>query len=156
MTKAETALSEAQDRNQTPFIDSALEQLKSATTELNNAMKRVSENVFFWESKVYCKLLILSRFLISWRQWTKAMFPEKINLPRTNQRRLQDFPSRNKWRNWTLRAREMSAFFCNVLSDKIQNNSLCQGLGFWEIVLLYFLWAVCNLQAKLQNNSEIG
>ena len=47
MTKAETALSEAQDRNQTPFIDSALEQLKSATTELNNAMKRVSDNVFF-------------------------------------------------------------------------------------------------------------
>lgn len=62
MTKAETALSEAQDRNQTPFIDSALEQLKSATTELNNAMKRVSENVFFWESKVYCKLLICLDF----------------------------------------------------------------------------------------------
>ena len=47
MNKAEAALSEAQDRNQTPFIDTALEQLKSATTELNNAMKRVSENVFF-------------------------------------------------------------------------------------------------------------
>ena len=68
------------------------------------------------------------------------------------------FQEINEDKNWTLREeREReSAFFCNVLSDKIQNNSLCQGLGFWEIVLLYFLWAVCNLQAKLQNNSEIG
>lgn len=47
MAKAETAISEAQDRNkESPFIDSALEQVKIATTELNNAMKRVSEN--FW------------------------------------------------------------------------------------------------------------
>ena len=47
MAKAETVISEAQDRNkESPFIDSALEQVKIATTELNNAMKRVSEN--FW------------------------------------------------------------------------------------------------------------
>ena len=52
MAKAETAISEAQDRNkESPFIDSALEQIKSATTELNNAMKRVSEKEFFWESR---------------------------------------------------------------------------------------------------------
>ena len=45
MAKAETVISEAQDRNkESPFIDSALEQVKIATTELNNAMKRVSEN----------------------------------------------------------------------------------------------------------------
>ena len=159
MAKAETAISEAQDRNkESPFIDSALEQIKSATTELNNAMKRVSEKEFFWESK-HCNFHLLSRFLISWRQWTKAMSRGKTNLPRTNQRSLPDFPSRDKWRqklNFAREGERESAFFCNVLSDKIQNNSLCQGLGFWEIVLLYFLWAVCNLQAKLQNNSEIG
>ena len=52
MAKAETAISEAQDRNkESPFIDSALEQIKSATSELNNAMKRVSEKEFFWESR---------------------------------------------------------------------------------------------------------
>ena len=32
----------------------------------------------------------------------------------------------------------------------------CQGLVIWKIVLLYFLWTISNLQAKLQNNTEIG
>merc|ERR1711862_842387 len=44
IAKAGTVISEAQDRNkESPFIDSALEQVKIATTELNNAMKRISE-----------------------------------------------------------------------------------------------------------------
>merc|ERR1719266_1205965 len=41
--RAEVMIDVAQEKNTTPFIDSALEQLKKATTELNNAMKRVAD-----------------------------------------------------------------------------------------------------------------
>ena len=44
--RAEVMIDVAQEKNTTPFIDSALEQLKKATTELNNAMKRVREEYF--------------------------------------------------------------------------------------------------------------
>ena len=44
--RAEVMIDVAQEKNTTPFIDSALEQLKKATTELNNAMKRVRGKYF--------------------------------------------------------------------------------------------------------------
>ena len=44
--RAEVMIDVAQEKNTTPFIDSALEQLKKATTELNNAMKRVRGEYF--------------------------------------------------------------------------------------------------------------
>ena len=49
LAKAETAIAEAQDRSKSssasPFINTALENLKHATTELTNVMKKVSENL---------------------------------------------------------------------------------------------------------------
>ena len=44
--RAEVMIDVAQEKNTTPFIDSALEQLKKATTELNTAMKRVRGRYF--------------------------------------------------------------------------------------------------------------
>jgi len=47
LAKAETAIAEAQDRSKSssasPFINTALENLKHATTELTNVMKKVSD-----------------------------------------------------------------------------------------------------------------
>ena len=49
LAKAETAIAEAQDRSKSssasPFMNTALENLKHATTELTNVMKKVSENL---------------------------------------------------------------------------------------------------------------
>ena len=132
MAKAETAISAAQDRNkESPFIDSALEQIKIATTELNNAMKRVSEKELFWESK-HCNFhYCLDFWSLGDNEQKQCPGGRQIFWEQIKEAFQIFFQEINEDKNWTLRERgRESAFFCNVLSDKIQNNSLCQGLGF--------------------------